>query len=163
MPHRLCTRLGDVCGWRYGAGGWTERSAYESFPQTTVQSTVSWLTTLLYASDAIDINQVVVHTMATAVQVAIIVERGVAHTIRQMLAQEATVYQHVAAPFECDNDAFAYTEAVIGQYLDADDYPTQVAVLLGADLARRNGFAAREFGPDAGLAWATRRGYVDMC
>jgi hypothetical protein len=78
-----------------------------------------------------------------------------------MLAQEAHVYQYVPALFECDDDEYAYTEAVIGPYLDAIDYPTQVAVLLGDDMARRNGFPGHGFGPYAGLAWAARRGHVD--
>lgn len=146
------------------AGGWTERSAYEMserFPQASAQSTAGWLTTMLYASDGVDINQVSARVMATVVRAAIIAERGPARTIRQMLAQEAMVYQHVAPPFACDDDEYAYTEAVIGPYLDADDYPTQVAVILGDAMARRNGFPVHGFGPYAGLAWAARRGHID--
>jgi hypothetical protein len=170
VPRTFLARLDDM---RLGiavvddvAGGWTERSAYEMnerFPQASSQSTAGWLTTMLYASDVIDINQIAARVMATVVRAAIIAERGVARTIRQMLAQEATVYRHVSVPFDCDDDECTYTEAVIGPYLDAHDYPTQVAVILGDELARRNGFPARGFGRYAGLAWAARRGHVDVC
>lgn len=133
----------------------------ERFPQALAQSTIGWLTTMLYVSDNIDIKRIAARVMATVVRAAIIKERGVARTIRQMLAQEATVYQYVSAPFDSDDDENAYTEAVIGQYFDADDYPTQVAVLLGDAMARRNGFPVHGFGAYAGLAWAARRGHVD--
>jgi hypothetical protein len=168
VPGVLRDRLGDM---RLGiavvddvAGGWTERSAYEMterFPQTSAQSTAGWLTTMLYASDFIDITVISARVMATVVRAAIIAEHGVARTIRQMLAQEAAVYQYVVAPFGCDDDEYAYIEAVIRPYLNAVDYPTQVAVLLGDELARRNGFPAHGFGAYAGIAWAARRGHVD--
>lgn len=143
------------------AGGWTERSAYEMnerFPQTSAKATAGWLTTCVYASEAVDLASVAARVRATVVRAAIIAERGVARTIRQMLAQEALVYQYATPPFAIDDDEFAYTTAVIGPYLEAVDYPTQVAVLLGDELARRNGFAPLGFAPYAGLAWAAHGG-----
>jgi len=168
VPSALTNRLND---YHLGiavvddvAGGWTERSAYEMnerLPQVTATATASWLTTMLYASESVGLDSVANRVKATVVRAAIMAEYGVARTVRQMLAQEARVYQYVSAPFGCDDDEYAYTEAVIGPYLDAVDYPTQVAVLLGDDMARRNGFLVHGFGAYAGLAWAARRGYVD--
>ncbi|MFZ9858910.1 MAG: hypothetical protein ACO3F2_11335 [Roseiflexaceae bacterium] len=168
VPSALTNRLND---YRLGiavvddvAGGWTERSAYEMnerFPQVIATATASWLTTNLYASEPVVLADVTARVKATVVRTAIMVEYGLARTIRQMLTQEARVYQYVPAPFGCDDDEYAYTEAVIGPYLDAIDYPTQVAVLLGDEMARRNGFPVHGFGAYAGLAWAARRGHVD--
>ena len=165
LPPDMHARLGDV---RLGiavvddvAGGWTERSAYEMnerFPQTSAKSTAGWLTTFVYASDPITQALVAARVTATVARAAIIAEHGVAHTIGQMLAQEALVYQYATPPFVIDDDEFAYTSAVIGPYLAATDYPTQVAVLLGDELARRNGFAPLGFAPYAGLAWAAQGG-----
>lgn len=143
------------------AGGWTERSAYEMnerFPQAQSKATAGWLTTFVYASDAVALAPVAARVQATVVRAARIAEQGVARTIRQMLAQEAQVYQYVRPPFAIDDDEYAYTDAVIGPYLDAVDYPTQVAVLLGDELARRNGFVPLGFAPYAGLAWAAQGG-----
>lgn len=168
VPSELTNRLND---YRLGiavvddvAGGWTERSAYEMnerFPQVSASSTAGWLTTMLYASESVGLDSVANRVKATVVRAAIMAEYGLARTVRQMLSQEARVYQYVSAPFGCDDDEYAYTEAVIGPYLDAVDYPTQVAVLLGDTLAQRNGFPVHGFGAYAGLAWAARRGHVD--
>lgn len=164
VPHMFRERLGAL---RLGiavvddvAGGWTERSAYEMnerFPQEHAQSTAGWLTTMLYASDPVDLRQVEARIKATVIRAAIMTQSGIPRTIRQMLMQEAEVYEYVPAPFMLDADEFAYTDAVIPPYLDAHDYPTQVAVLLGDDLARRNGFPIHGFAPFAGLAWAAQR------
>ncbi|MBM4413572.1 MAG: hypothetical protein FJ040_09055 [Chloroflexi bacterium] len=165
LPPTMTARLGDM---RLGiavvddvAGGWTERSAYEMnerFPQTQAKATAGWLTTFVYASEPIELSQVAARVTATVARAAIIATRGVAHTIEQMVAQEALVYQYAMPPFAIDDDEFAYTSAVIGPYLAAVDYPTQVAVLLGDELARRNGFVPLGFAPYAGLAWAARGG-----
>jgi hypothetical protein len=165
LPQHILAHLDDM---RLGiavvddvAGGWTERSAYEMnerFPQTSAKATAGWLTTFVYASEAVALAQVAARVTATVVRAAIIAEQGVARTIRQMLAQEAQVYQYATPPFAIDDDELAYTDAVIGPYLDSIDYPTQVAVLLGDELARRNGFAPLGFAPYAGLAWAAHGG-----
>lgn len=165
LPQQILAHLDDM---RLGiavvddvAGGWTERSAYEMnerFPQAQSKSTVGWLTTFLYASEPIGLSQVAARVTATVARAAVIATRGVAHTIEQMMAQEALVYQYATPPFAIDDEEFAYTSAVIGPYLDAVDYPTQVAVLLGDELARRNGFAPLGFAPYAGLAWAAQGG-----
>ena len=47
-----------------------------------------------------------------------------------------------------------YTDHIIHPYLIAIDYPTQIAVLWGDDVARHNGFPPLGFSRDAGLAWA---------
>lgn len=165
LPQQILAHLDDM---RLGiavvddvAGGWTERSAYEMnerFPQAQSKSTAGWLTTFLYASEPIGLSQVAARVTATVARAALIAKRGMAHTIGQMLAQEALVYQYATPPFAIDDEEFAYTSAVIGPYLEAVDYPTQVAVLLGDELARRNGFAPLGFAPYAGLAWAAQGG-----
>lgn len=167
VPRELRDRLGEM---RLGiavvddvAGGWTERSAYEMnerFPQTTASSTAGWLTTMLYVSDAIDLHHIAARVMATVVRAAIQSVRGQAQTLGQMLAQEAAVYHYVTPPWVLDADEFAYTDAVISPYFDAVDYPTLVAVLLGDEMARRNGFPSHGFAPYAGLAWAAQRGVL---
>jgi hypothetical protein len=165
LPQHILARLDDM---RLGiavvddvAGGWTERSAYEMnerLPAAQAKATAGWLTTFLYASEPVALASVAARVTATVVRAAIIAEQGVARTIGQMLAQEAHVYQYATPPFAIDDDEFAYTDAVIGPYLEAVDYPTQVAVLLGDVLARRNGFAPLGFAPYAGLAWVAQGG-----
>ncbi len=165
LPQHILARLGDM---RLGiavvddvAGGWTERSAYEMnerFAQAQAKATAGWLTTFVYASEPVSLAQVEARVAATVARAAVIAEYGVAHTMSEMLTQEAHVYQYATPPFAIDDDEYAYTDAVIGPYLEAIDYPTQVAVLLGDELARHNGFAPLGFAPYAGLAWAAQGG-----
>ncbi|NBU65507.1 MAG: hypothetical protein EBS29_13545 [Chloroflexia bacterium] len=156
----ITAELGDLGDYRHGfgvaddvAGGWTERSASE-MRQRFAPPSQSWLTTLLFASDPLSIPYIRGLLRATCYRHYYKIQHGVPTTLGAMLRQEhAALHFGDIAP-TLPPDDLTYTDQIIRPYLAATDYPTQIAVLWGDDVARHNGFLPLGFSRDAGLAWA---------
>lgn len=153
-------QLGDLGNYRHGfgvaddvAGGWTERSATEMrlrFASPYQQ----WLTTVLFASDTIAIPHIRSLVRATCYRHYYQMQHGVPYDIATMLQQEQGALRFGGTIPTLSPADLAYTDHIIRPYLAASDYPTQIGVLWGDDVARHNGFPPLGFSRDAGLAWA---------
>ena len=153
-------QLGDLGDYRHGfgvaddvAGGWTERSATEMrlrFAPPYQQ----WLTTVLFASDPIAIRHIRSLVRTTCYRYYHQTKYGVPHDIATMLRQEQGALRFGGTIPTLSPEDLTYTDHIIRPYLAASDYPTQISVLWGDDVARHNGFPPLGFSRDAGLAWA---------
>ncbi len=153
-------QLGDLGDYHHGfgvaddvAGGWTERSATEMRQRFGAPHS-RWLTTVLFASDPVSIPHIRSLVRASCYRNYHQTRYGLPHDIASMLHQEQGALRFggwipAISPEELD-----YTDHIIHPYLIAIDYPTQIAVLWGDDVARHNGFPPLGFSRDAGLAWA---------
>ena len=153
-------QLGDLGDYQHGfgvaddvAGGWTERSASE-MRQRFAPPYQHWLTTLLFASDPCAIPDIRGLLRATCYRHYHQTQHGIPTNLATMLAQEqgALRFGTIVPPLSPAD--LAYTDHIIGPYLAATDYPTQIAVLWGDEVARHNGFPPLGFSHNAGLAWA---------
>lgn len=152
--------LGDLGEYRHGfgvaddvAGGWTERSASE-MRQRFASPYQSWLTTVLFASDSISIPHIRGLLRATCYRHSYQTKHGIPTNLATMLAQEQGALRFGDICPTLPPDDLGYTDQIIRPYLAATDYPTQIAVLWGDEVARANGFPPLGFSRDAGLAWA---------
>jgi hypothetical protein len=153
-------QLGDLGDYQHGfgvaddvAGGWTERSASE-MRQRFAPPYQHWLTTVLFASNPCAIPDIRGLLRATCYRHYHQTQHGIPTNLATMLAQEqgALRFGTIVPPLSPDD--LAYTDHIIGPYLAATDYPTQIAVLWGDEVARHNGFPPLGFSHNAGLAWA---------
>jgi hypothetical protein len=156
----ITAELGDLGNYRHGfgvaddiAGGWTERSATE-MRQRFTPPYQHWLTTVLFASDTIAISHIRGLLRATCYRHYYQRKHGVSYDIASMLQQEQDALRFGNIVPLLSPDELIYTDHIIKPYLAATDYPTQIAVLWGDDVARHNGFPPLGFSPEAGFAWA---------
>ena len=152
--------LGDLGDYQHGfgvaddiAGGWTERSATE-MRQRFTPPYQHWLTTVLFASDTISISHIRGLLRATCYRHYHQTQHGIPTNLATMLAQEQGALRFGNICPTLTPDDLVYTDHIIRPYLAATDYPTQIAVLWGDDVARHNGFPPLGFSHAAGLAWA---------
>ncbi len=153
-------QLGDLGDYQHGfgvaddvAGGWTERSASE-MRQRFAPPYQHWLTTVLFASDLCAIPDIRGLLRATCYRHYHQTQHGIPTNLATMLAQEQGALRFGTIVPLLSPDDLAYTDYIIGPYLAATDYPTQIAVLWGDEVARHNGFPPLGFSHNAGLAWA---------
>jgi hypothetical protein len=153
-------QLGDLGDYQHGfgvaddvAGGWTERSASE-MRQRFAPPYQHWLTTVLFASDPCAIPDIRGLLRATCYRHYHQTQHGIPTNLATMLAQEQGALRFGTIVPLLSPDDLAYTDYIIGPYLAATDYPTQIAVLWGDEVARHNGFPPLGFSHNAGLAWA---------
>ena len=153
-------QLGDLGDYQHGfgvaddvAGGWTERSASE-MRQRFAPPYQHWLTTVLFASDPCAISDIRGLLRATCYRHYHQTQHGIPTNLATMLAQEQGALRFGTIVPLLSPDDLVYTDYIIGPYLAATDYPTQIAVLWGDEVARHNGFPPLGFSHNAGLAWA---------
>ena len=153
-------QLGDLGDYQHGfgvaddvAGGWTERSASE-MRQRFAPPYQHWLTTVLFASNPCAIPDIRGLLRATCYRHYHQTQHGIPTNLATMLAQEQGALRFGTIVPLLSPDDLAYTDYIIGPYLAATDYPTQIAVLWGDEVARHNGFPPLGFSHNAGLAWA---------
>ena len=153
-------QLGDLGDYQHGfgvaddvAGGWTERSASE-MRQRFAPPYQHWLTTVLFASDPFAVPHIHGLLRATCYRHYHQTQHGIPTNLATMLAQEQGALRFGTIVPLLSLDDLAYTDHIIGPYLTATDYPTQIAVLWGDEVARHNGFPPLGFSHNAGLAWA---------
>ena len=153
-------QLGDLGNYQHGfgvaddiAGGWTERSATE-MRQRFTPPYQHWLTTVLFASDTISISHIRGLLRANCYRHYHQTQHGIPTNLATMLAQEQGALRFGNICPTLTPDDLAYTDHIIGSYLTATDYPTQIAVLWGDEVARHNGFPPLGFSREGGLAWA---------
>ncbi len=151
-------QLGDLGDYQHGfgvaddvAGGWTERSASEMC-QRVAPPFQHWLTTVLFASDPCAIPHIHGLLRATCYRHYHQTQHGIPTNLATMLAQEqgALRFGNIFPPLLLAD--LADTDHIISPYLAATDYPTQIAVLWGDEVARHNGFPPLGFSRNAGLA-----------
>ena len=114
-----------------------------------------WLTGVLWSSEAPSERSVREAILTAAHRVAYQHRHGLAHTLRDMLAQEGQVMALAGCSGPTlDAEDIAYTREVLIPYLDADDMRTCIECLFGDAAARTLGFTPRGLSPWAGLALA---------
>jgi hypothetical protein len=153
-------QLGDLGDYQHGfgvaddvAGGWTQRSASE-MRQRFAPPYQHWLTTVLFASNPCAIPDIRGLLRATCYRHYHQTQHGIPTNLATMLAQEQGALRFGTIVPLLSPDDLTYTDYIIGPYLAATDYPTQIAVLWGDEVARHNGFPPLGFSHNAGLAWA---------
>jgi hypothetical protein len=139
--------------------GWTERSASE-MRQRFAPPYQHWLTTVLFASDTFSIPYIHGLIRATCYRHYHQIRHGMPTSLIAMLQQEqkALRFGDICPTLTCDD--LTYTNQSIRPYLTATDYPTQIAVLWGDEVARHNGFPPLGFSHNAGLAWACATSFL---
>jgi hypothetical protein len=145
-------------------GGWTNRYASEFSFMLGGRAGLKrgWLTGILWSSEPASAG-VASRAILTAIYRAVYVqERGSAHTLREILAQEgyAMAAARCADP-TLDADDMAYTREVMAPLLKAEDQPTLIACLFGDTAARSLGYPPQGLSERAGLAMALRDAQSD--
>ena len=138
-------------------GGWTNRYAAEFGHrwQSRAYHRRSWLTGILWTSEAPDERAACAEMLTTVFRGAHIQQHGFAATLREMMAQEG----YAAAAAGCtepalDAEEIEYTRAVVAPQLDTRDYPTQMVCLFGDAAAQSLGYPPQGLSARAGLALA---------
>jgi hypothetical protein len=139
------------------AGGWTNRYTSEFTMRFESGQALKrgWLAGVLWTSEAPSEQAVREEVLMTVYRAAYILQRGLAITLQQMLAQEGYAMALAGCTrLAITSDDVASTREVITPHLNARDRPTLMACLFGDAVARSLGYRPLGLSERAGLALA---------
>jgi hypothetical protein len=138
-------------------GGWTNRYASEfslCFESKPILKR-GWLSAILWTSETPSIQTTRETVLTTIYRAAYIQQHGLAHTLREMLAQEGYALAMAGCTQPAlDADDLAYMREIITPHLDAKDRPTVITCLFGDVAAHALGYPLQGLSPRAGFALA---------
>lgn len=138
-------------------GGWTNRYTSDfdyRFRQKPYYQR-GWIATLLWVSEAYSGDRIHTEVQMAIYRAAYVQQHGYAASLRELIAQEATVMAQAGAIApQLEADDLVYTRAVLAEYQDNTDMPTLIAALYGDRAAHQLGYPPLGLSANAGLALA---------